>query len=219
MPVIATTTEVRKNDMLAEELPCGAKKLEDAPCGAGLDCPFVKYQCEKGHIIKAMKGSPVCKKCPLCIYEAEAELCPELRQSSRKPLSLATLQRLAARRGGACLSTSYHNIREKYLWRCNSGHEWFATGDNVRRGSWCPVCARRTLALDLSELQLLAKERSGRCLSTDYENIHQKLTWECAQGHIFSMSANNIRRKVGSKRPPSWCPICARQNRTRKQLK
>ncbi|GJD08131.1 hypothetical protein Gasu2_24380 [Galdieria sulphuraria] len=191
------------------ELPCGAKRLEDAPCGDGASCPFIKYQCERGHIIKALKGSPVCKVCPLCTYEAEAELCPELRRGSTKPLSLGTMQRIALRRGGLCLSTTYKSVRDKFLWRCGEGHEWYASGDNVRRGSWCPICARKTQTLDLSELEELAKERGGRCLSTVYKNVHQKLKWECSQGHIFMMNANNIRRKTSSSRPPSWCPLCA----------
>ncbi|GJQ09168.1 hypothetical protein GpartN1_g959.t1 [Galdieria partita] len=201
------------------ELPCGAKRLENAPCGDGANCPFIKYQCKRGHIVKALKGSPVCKDCPLCKYEAEAELCPELRRGSTKPLSLATMQRIASRRGGLCLSTSYKSVRDKFLWRCSEGHEWYASGDNVRRGSWCPTCARKTQSLDLSELNELAKEKGGRCLSTIYKNVHQKLKWECSQGHIFMMNANNIRRRSNSSRPPSWCPICANLKRSEKRKK
>lgn len=201
------------------ELPCGAKRLEDAPCGDGANCPFVRYQCKRGHIIKAIKGSPVCKACPLCTYEAEAELCPELRRGSRKRLSLETMQRIASRRGGTCLSTFYKSVRDKFLWRCSEGHEWYASGDNVRRGSWCPVCTRKTQALDISELKEMAKLRGGRCLSTEYKNVHQKLMWECSQGHIFLMSANNIRRKSTSSRPPSWCPVCANKKRSEKRKK
>lgn len=153
----------------------------------------------------------------MCTYEEEAELCPELRRGSTKRLSLGTMQRIASRRGGTCLSTTYRSIRDKFLWRCSEGHEWYASGDNVRRGSWCPTCARKTQTLDLLELKAMAKEKGGRCLSTEYKNVHQKLEWECSQGHIFMMSPNNIRRKSSSSRPPSWCPICANKKRTEKR--
>lgn len=33
--------------------------------------------------------------------------------------------------------------------------------------------------------------------------------WECAKGHQFEQSANNIRRAAGGRRKCSWCPQCA----------
>ena len=34
--------------------------------------------------------------------------------------------------------------------------------------------------------------------------------WQCAKGHIFVQSSNNIRRKQGSARKCSWCPVCSK---------
>ena len=81
--------------------------------------------------------------------------------------SLDDLRALARARGGECLSREYHGVMTDYRWRCAEGHEWVALGNRVRRGSWCPHCAGR-LRLTIDEMQALARERGGLCLSTVY---------------------------------------------------
>jgi hypothetical protein len=42
-------------------------------------------------------------------------------------------------------------------------------------------------------------------------NLSQKpARWRCSEGHVFTQSTNNIRRKAGSARKCSWCPTCAK---------
>ena len=52
------------------------------------------------------------------------------------------LRQLAASRGGQLISTSCKNAKSKLEWRCRLGHEWIARCDHIKRGSWCPVCAK-----------------------------------------------------------------------------
>ena len=35
----------------------------------------------------------------------------------------------------------------------------------------------------IEEMQKLAEERGGKCLSKKYRNRYSKLTWQCKEGH------------------------------------
>ncbi len=69
-------------------------------------------------------------------------VCKRLAAGSTRRHSLADAQEGAARRGGQCLSTEYHNSQRKLRWRCARGHEWEAIWSSVRKGSWCVQCHR-----------------------------------------------------------------------------
>lgn len=91
------------------------------------------FECSKGHQWE-MPASHVKAGC----------WCPEC--SIRPKLTLADFQRLAAGRGGRCLSVEYVNTKRKLLFECSKGHVWEATGGSVRDGTWCPVCSGRRSA-------------------------------------------------------------------------
>lgn len=55
---------------------------------------------------------------------------------------LAELQIIAKQRGGKCLSTTYTNNTTKLLWECAKGHQWKAVPKGIKKGYWCPKCAR-----------------------------------------------------------------------------
>ena len=56
--------------------------------------------------------------------------------------SIADMRKLAAKRGGECLSKTYVNAFTKLKWRCGEcRHAWLAAPGDVRRGTWCPACA------------------------------------------------------------------------------
>ena len=108
---------------------------------------------------------------------------------------------LAQGKGGKCLSTTYVNARTKLEWECQKGHRWFAVPYSVKRGRWCRKCAgveKKTI----EEIQDLAAQRGGKCLSTEYKNRHTHLVWECALGHQWKAASSNIQRG-------KWCPKCA----------
>lgn len=56
--------------------------------------------------------------------------------------------------------------------------------------------------LTLAEMQAIAQERGGFCLSESYENSQAKLRWRCAQGHEWKAKPSSV--KLGS-----WCRQCA----------
>jgi hypothetical protein len=86
------------------------------------------WRCGQGHRWFAVPGN--IKRgnwCPFC--------------AGNRRLDLKDYQAMAASRGGKCLSRKYQNNDADLKWRCSKGHEWFASGVSVRRGSWCARCA------------------------------------------------------------------------------
>ena len=94
------------------------------------------------------------------------------------------MHEIAANRGGLCLSEVYRNNSTKLTWQCKNGHIWEAIPNSVKRGSWCPFCAKNS-AYTIRDMQALASEKGGKCLSKKYKGSHQKLTWQCAEGHVW----------------------------------
>ncbi len=115
--------------------------------------------------------------------------------------TIKDMQKLAMERGGRCLSDTYIDARTKILWECKKGHQWQAAPAYVQGGTWCPECAGNT-KLTIEDVQKLAREKGGKCLSTEYKNKTLPLVWECAEGHRWELNLRKI--KEGR-----WCPMCA----------
>jgi len=62
--------------------------------------------------------------------------------------------------------------------------------------------SRKKLTID--EMQEIAQEHGGRCLSSEYTDAHTKLLWECDKEHIWE--ARPLHIKSGT-----WCPECAKE--------
>jgi hypothetical protein len=56
----------------------------------------------------------------------------------------------------------------------------------------------------IKEMQELALNRGGLCLSNKYINAKTKLQWECKKGHTFLKRLDQILAK-------QWCPYCNRK--------
>jgi hypothetical protein len=87
-----------------------------------------EWDCGKGHVFIT---SYDCIKsgtwCPYCY--------------GNLPKTIDDCCKLAASRGGKCLSTKYTNNRTKMKWQCKHEHEpWWAAYGNVNNGTWCPYC-------------------------------------------------------------------------------
>ncbi len=115
--------------------------------------------------------------------------------------ALKEAQAIAKSRGGKCLSTIYIHAKHKLEWECAREHRWETTLDKIKIGRWCPKCARK-MKLTIEEMNQIAKERGGECLSDTYVNNHTNLRWKCAKGYKWEAIPMSIRRG-------SWCPHCA----------
>ncbi|CAO3407823.1 zinc-ribbon domain-containing protein [Azospirillum largimobile] len=145
--------------------------------------------------------------------------------------SIDDMCRLAARRGGECLSPRYINSATKLRWRCADGHQWVARPASILRGSWCPDCVNRpdrphgpgrggrprkhppkppgpwagtgrTRPKTIEEMRELARSRGGECLSEEIVNTRQPLLWRCHLGHEWQANPMNILQGC-------WCQICS----------
>jgi len=149
------------------------------------------WECANGHRWKAIPSSV--KRGSWC------PTCANMKKGEKKRLTLDDCIRKARDRGGRCLAKTYKNANTKLLWKCAEGHQWKATPNSIRRGSWCPFCYGRYPTIE--EMHRLAQEHGGKCLSDKYMGAFSKLLWECAEGHQWESAPTNI--KSGT-----WCPYC-----------
>ena len=153
------------------------------------------WECEKGHQWLARLNSVKDNGswCPFCAGKRHSGI----------PAAVA----LATSRGGECLSDQYTNSKTPLLWRCERGHAWMSSFDNVQnKGSWCPVCAGKQ-RLTLADAISIAAEKGGELLSKTYGNSLSRMLWRCAEGHEWLASLNSVRNSG------SWCRTCAHDQR------
>lgn len=117
--------------------------------------------------------------------------------------TIEMMQEIAKKRGGRCLSKEYVNNHTHLEWQCECGNVWPAIPNNVIRGSWCPKCAAENLPRKptIEDMQQLAKERGGKCLSKEYTNSGTKLTWQCHEEHTWEAAPRDVKQGT-------WCRRC-----------
>lgn len=161
-------------------------------------------------------------KCNICEYIWEAipaniiyfnTWCPECakdkNREAQKKYTIKDMLKIAKEKGGECLSDSYINIYTKLKWKCNfCNNVWTSIPQNIIHGdSWCPECSKRLRKKYIIEdMQKIAFERNGECLSSEYEGMENKLKWKCnVCENIWETAPSTI---IYSN---SWCPECAKK--------
>jgi len=90
----------------------------------------LKWKCNKDGYIWYTSYHTISKGswCPMCV---------------KKPrYTIKDMYKIAKERDGECISKIYINSQTKLKWKCNvDGHIWYAIPNNIKRGSWCPLCA------------------------------------------------------------------------------
>ncbi len=119
-----------------------------------------------------------------------------------KILTIDDMQKLAELKNGLCLSTKYINRDTRLIWQCAQGHQWEATSKRIKEGSWCIQCFRDKAKGTIEQMEAIAKEREGHCISKTYIGSKEKLNWVCKMGHQWEATPSNIKQG-------SWCPVCA----------
>lgn len=130
-------------------------------------------------------------------------------KTDRKELSIQKMLAVANSKNGECLSTEYLNNTTPLLWRCEKGHEWEASPNKIKSGSWCHHCAGN-MKSTIEEIIQLVQQRGGKCFSNSYKNNYTKIDIECEQGHRFISAAKSIKKG-------NWCPQCAINERANKR--
>lgn len=126
------------------------------------------------------------KWCPFCVG---------------KHKSIHDMKELAKLKDGSCLSEEYQGCEIKLEWKCKFGHIWETTPNTIISGRWCPECAIKNKSLTIEEMQEIAKNNNGYCISTEYKNSYTPLLWKCKYNHVWSA-------RPGSVKSGTWCPDC-----------
>jgi len=125
-------------------------------------------------------------------------------------LTIEEMQELALQKGGECLSESYINVNTELKWQCQRGHRWDSPPNDIKRGKWCPYCFRKRRVfpekLTIEEMQELALQKGGECLSESYIGSKVKLKWQCKEGHVWESLPTTVKKGC-------WCRFCAIQKR------
>jgi len=150
----------------------------------------LEWECKKGHRWFASANSVKNAK-------SWCKTCAGLDKST-----IEDMQRLALTRGGKCLSSEYVDSRTELEWECAKGHRWFAKPNNIKHRTWCRICSNKE-KLTIELMQKIAKQKGGKCLSSRYVNIKTNLQWECAKGHKWFATPNNV------KNYQQWCRLCS----------
>lgn len=89
------------------------------------------WECSAKHIWQATPDSIRRGSwCPHCAWKGK-----------NRKYSIEDMKKLAAQKGGTCLSITFTNVSEKLKWKCADGHTWEAVPSSmIYRGSWCPNC-------------------------------------------------------------------------------
>lgn len=131
-----------------------------------------------------------------------------MRDKMSKSLTIDDMKRIASEKGGWCLSEEYINQMTKLTWKCSKGHVWDTLPKHIRKGAWCPTCARKAENrnnygdISIDDLKKIAGDKGGKVLSERYVNKSTKLQFMCGNGHIFETRPAEILRG-------NWCSFCA----------
>jgi len=163
----------------------------------------LKWACEKGHVWYAAASNLKFGKtwCPVC--------------SGKQKRTLKDMKAIARSKGGKCLSITYTSMRTTMKWQCKKRHV-FETRPAfiVHKGVWCNACREeKRRKYELRKMKELASRKSGKCLSTSYVSLMDKLKWQCKHGHVWETRPLRIVHRG------NWCPECSKKLRGRKKTK
>ncbi|RGB43304.1 hypothetical protein C1646_749866 [Rhizophagus diaphanus] len=147
-------------------------------------CLSTEYKDNKTHYYGAV---------PRIIYGMPHFVELKIVERGNARLTLENAKQIAFSRNGEYLLTTYRNSKTPMTWKCHQGHIWNIPLNNIKNsGSWCPYCAGH-MKLTLEDAKQIALSRHGKCLSTEYKNIAEPLTWRCQSNHQWQNSLNHIK--------------------------
>lgn len=68
-------------------------------------------------------------------------------------------------RGGKCHSLQITNSKSKVAVECADGHKWSVMASNLRKGTWCPVCAKSRWYTE-AKCRYIIEKLTGKTFST-----------------------------------------------------
>lgn len=132
------------------------------------------------------------QRCPIC---------------SGKSVNLAFVKSFSEANGFSLLSDRYESTNKPLSFRCQSGHVFNCTWNNMRQRKRCPECERVAIVVTFSDVESLAAIRGLTLLSDIYVNNQAKMNFVCSEGHSVQKSWSHL-----SKLKSATCPICSVQS-------
>ena len=184
----------------------------------------LEWQCGHGHTLtktyRQMIRNQTGKYCTQCselnlsqpkpINTVIAATSKVSKAANGEVLDYNWLTQFALDNGVKLLDNLYKGKDIKHNFKCDKGHEFESTVTNLtdkkkRNTTFCnhAECNGITV-IDLSTCENFAKENGLVCLSTQYQNVNEKMDWQCDKGHNFQKSYRQfLRSKTGR-----YCPQC-----------
>ncbi len=158
------------------------------------------FKCKRDHTWETTAASVINGSwCKLCYHQ------------DRKKYTIEDFQKLAANKGGECLSIEYKNHESKLLLRCSNNHIWKASVASLVKGQWCAQCEyERRRKYSVESLRSIAHERGGNCLSQEYISPQTHYSWRCRNGHVWKNTMQGAKEV--------WCKECNLIERKRQSL-
>lgn len=134
--------------------------------------------------------------------------CSAKNAAKKRWTPIEELQEYARAKGGQLVSPTYTTTKSKVKWECSEGHQWLAKWEKIKIGQWCPKCARakKNFKYDLQQIQEIAKQYGGECISEEYKGVLEPLLFKCANGHTFHRQPALLTKSNPLQN--TWCPKC-----------
>lgn len=174
---------------------------------------FSRTPCAHGHVAARYVSTDQCVACQL--KHARRHGGWGARPSPREYLT--RLRAFVQARGGVLLSEDYISAKTKLKVKCERGHLFEPTADNLKQGRWCPRCkiekhAKRMVARwqSVEALREFARKRyDGDCLAEKPQPALTRVTWRCRNRNHRPFQATISAVLNGG----SWCPACWQERR------
>ena len=179
---------------------------ETVACGSHRQ---VWWLCEKGHSWRSAVRTRVAgSECPVCagkrVSSGENDLA--------KCFPALARQWDTEKNGVLRPSDVMPGTQKRVWWKCEKGHEWFASVASRTAGkNGCPICAGKQVLEGYNDLATLEpelsrqwdQEKNGRLRPQDVSvSSNRKVFWRCDRGHSFAaVIASRTSDKTG-------CPYC-----------
>lgn len=122
-----------------ESLRMGIEKMREEAKKRNGECLSKEYNNNKTELTWKCSEGHIWNMQPRYILNFN-KWCPVCYPSRHK--SIETMQEMASKYNGKCLSTKYKNMRTELDWECEKGHIFNKKPESVERGQWCPECRK-----------------------------------------------------------------------------
>lgn len=200
----------RKNGVKHRHTLEDAQKVAESRGGKCLEKKYrnknhsMLWECKEGHRWYASFGNV--NRGTWCTRCSRKEV-----GKKRRKYNIEFYRKIAAEKGGECLSSELKSSRLKLKFRCENGHFFEITGyEIIHKKSWCKICTRgfpngKSKKYEYEDILKYARKKRGTVITpkSKYKNSNQRIRLQCSEGHMWTTSVGQILRNS------TWCRVCS----------